>query len=80
LTYKELTGKTECFGSVTHLPLKRKASRHRPRTPLRPYSTDTNLKTYLEYKQRGVAVLTAHEDEIKDLVEDDNPSDGEETE
>lgn len=44
---------------------------------VRPY---TNLKTYLEYKQRGVAVLTAHEDNIKELVEDDNPPDGEVTE
>ncbi len=33
----------------------------------RPY---TNLKTYLEYKQRGVNVLTEHEEQIKNLPED----------
>jgi hypothetical protein len=34
----------------------------------RPY---TNLKTYLEYKQRGINVLAAHEDEIKNLSEEE---------
>ena len=33
-----------------------------------PYS---NLKTYLEYKQRGMAVLEAHADEIRHLAEDE---------
>ena len=47
----------------------------------RPY---TNLKTYLQYKQRGVDTLRAHEEEIADLSEDDVESvdetdDGEET-
>lgn len=34
----------------------------------RPY---TNIKTYLEYKKKGIDKLTAHEDEIKHLSEDD---------
>ena len=34
----------------------------------RPY---TNLKTYLEYKERGVDTLRAHEKEIANLAEDD---------
>lgn len=34
----------------------------------RPY---TNLKTYLEYKQRGVDTLRAHKEEIAQLSEDD---------
>jgi Restriction endonuclease EcoRV len=34
----------------------------------RPYM---NLKTYLEYKQRGIDALTAHEEEIANLVEDE---------
>src|ERR1700744_2397758 len=34
----------------------------------RPY---TNLKTYLEYKKRGVDTLRAHEKEIANLAEDD---------
>jgi Restriction endonuclease EcoRV len=33
----------------------------------RPY---TNLKSYLEYKQRGINVLNEHADEIKNLEED----------
>ena len=36
----------------------------------RPY---TNLKTYLEYKQRGMAALQAHADEIRHLAEDEAP-------
>lgn len=36
----------------------------------RPYS---NLKTYLEYKQRGMAILEAHAEEIKHLAEDESP-------
>lgn len=44
---------------------------------VRPY---TNLKSYLEYKQRGVGILTAHEEEIRDLDEGDNHSEEEETE
>jgi hypothetical protein len=39
-------------------------------TVTRPY---TNLKTYLEYKERGVDTLRAHEKEIKELAEDDAP-------
>ena len=39
----------------------------------RPYM---NLKTYLEYKQRGIDTLKAHEKEIANLVEDE--PDGEE--
>lgn len=45
----------------------------------RPYS---NLKTYLEYKQRGMAVLQAHAEEIRHLAEDEAPlaeADDEET-
>ena len=34
----------------------------------RPYM---NLKTYLEYKQRGIDTLKAHEKEIANLVEDE---------
>jgi hypothetical protein len=34
----------------------------------RPY---TNLKTYLEYKERGVDTLRAHEEEIVNLAEDE---------
>lgn len=34
----------------------------------RPY---TNLKTYLEYKKRGVDTLRAHEKEIVQLAEDE---------
>jgi hypothetical protein len=34
----------------------------------RPY---TNLKTYLEYKERGVDTLRAHEKEIAELAEDE---------
>ena len=41
----------------------------------RPYM---NLKTYLEYKQRGIDTLKAHEKEIANLAEDD--SENEETE
>jgi len=36
----------------------------------RPY---TNLKTYLEYKQRGIAALEAHAEEIKHLAEEEAP-------
>lgn len=36
----------------------------------RPY---TNLKTYLEYKQRGMAALEAHAEEIRHLAEDETP-------
>jgi len=42
----------------------------------RPY---TNLKSYLEYKKRGVDTLREHEQEIADLGDDDPPA-GEETE
>ena len=31
----------------------------------------TNLKTYLEYKERGVDTLRAHEKEIAELAEDE---------
>jgi hypothetical protein len=34
----------------------------------RPY---INLKTYLEYKQRGIDVLKEHQDEINNLNEDE---------
>ena len=34
----------------------------------RPY---TNLKTYLEYKQRGISILAEHEEEIKKLSEEE---------
>ena len=37
----------------------------------RPY---TNLKSYLEYKQRGIETLKAHEDEIAKLAEDEAPA------
>ncbi len=35
----------------------------------RPY---TNLKSYLEYKQRGINILEAHKEEIKKLSEEDD--------
>lgn len=35
----------------------------------RPY---TNLKSYLEYKQRGINVLEAHQEEIINLSEEDD--------
>ena len=35
----------------------------------RPYM---NLKTYLEYKQRGIDTLKAHESEIANLAEDES--------
>ena len=35
----------------------------------RPYM---NLKTYLDYKQRGIDTLTAHQQEIADLAEEQN--------
>ncbi len=38
----------------------------------RPYM---NLKTYLEYKQRGINILKAHEKEIASLVEDEPDGD-----
>lgn len=41
----------------------------------RPY---TNLKTYLEYKKRGIEVLTAHEGEILDAGAEEAPDAGEE--
>ncbi len=34
----------------------------------RPY---TNLKSYLEYKQKGINILAEHEDEIKKLSEEE---------
>lgn len=43
----------------------------------RPYM---NLKTYLEYKKRGVETLKAHEQEIKDLAEDEAPAAEQESE
>ena len=46
-------------------------------TVTRPY---TNLKTYLEYKKRGVDTLRAHEKEIANLAEDDDEKSGEENE
>lgn len=36
----------------------------------RPYA---NLKSYLEYKQRGVDTLRAHKEEIAQLAEDETP-------
>lgn len=36
----------------------------------RPY---TNLKTYLDYKQRGMATLKAHAEEIRHLAEEEAP-------
>lgn len=42
----------------------------------RPY---TNLKSYLEYKQRGIDTLRQHEDEIAHLGDDEQPN-GEEIE
>jgi hypothetical protein len=46
-------------------------------TVTRPY---TNLKTYLEYKQRGVDTLRAHQKEIASLAEDEAGKAGEESE
>ena len=43
----------------------------------RPY---TNLKTYLDYKQRGIDTLRAHEKEIAQLEEDDAEKTDEESE
>jgi len=43
----------------------------------RPY---TNLKTYLEYKERGVDTLRAHEKEIATMAEDEAPKAEEESE
>jgi hypothetical protein len=43
----------------------------------RPY---TNLKSYLEYKKRGIEVLTAHEDEILEAGDEESPEAGEESE
>ncbi len=40
----------------------------------RPY---TNLKSYLEYKQRGIDVLKAHQDEINSLNEEENSNENE---
>lgn len=34
----------------------------------RPY---TNLKTYLDYKQRGITILKEHREEIEKLNEED---------
>jgi Restriction endonuclease EcoRV len=42
----------------------------------RPY---TNLKTYAEYKKRGVDVLRAHEKEIAALAEEEAPAAEEES-
>ena len=39
----------------------------------RPYS---NLRTYLEYKKRGMEVLTAHEDEILEAGGGEPPETG----
>lgn len=44
---------------------------------VRPYM---NLKTYLEYKKRGIETLKAHESEIKELAEDEAPAAEEEGE
>lgn len=41
----------------------------------RPY---TNLKTYIEYKERGIDILKVHEDEILKYGEDSNGEKGEE--
>jgi hypothetical protein len=43
----------------------------------RPY---TNLKTYIEYKKRGVDTLRAHEKEIAQLAEDEAAKAEEESE
>jgi hypothetical protein len=43
----------------------------------RPY---TNLKTYLEYKERGVDTLRAREKEIVDMAEDETGKSEEESE
>jgi hypothetical protein len=43
----------------------------------RPY---TNLKTYLEYKERGVDTLRAHKKEIAKLAEEETPKAEEESE
>ncbi len=37
----------------------------------RPY---TNLKTYSEYKQRGIEIIKAHKQEIEKLSEEDDPT------
>lgn len=37
----------------------------------RPY---TNLKTYLDYKQRGITILKEHREEIEKLNEEDENS------
>lgn len=39
----------------------------------RPYK---NLKTYLEYKQRGVDILRAHAEEIAQLADEVEPANG----
>ncbi len=41
----------------------------------RPYM---NLKTYIEYKKRGIDALRAHEKEIMRLAEDESVKDDEE--
>jgi hypothetical protein len=46
-------------------------------TVTRPY---TNLKTYLEYKERGIDILRAHVKEIDNLDEDETGKTGEEIE
>ncbi len=38
----------------------------------RPY---TNLKTYLEYKQRGINILEEHKEEIEKLNEEEDVED-----
>jgi hypothetical protein len=43
----------------------------------RPY---TNLKTYLEYKEKGIDILKAHEKEIAKLAEEEPAKNEEETE
>ncbi|HZY62492.1 MAG TPA: type II restriction endonuclease [Edaphobacter sp.] len=43
----------------------------------RPY---TNLKTYLEYKKRGIEILTQHEDEILDASGEESSEVGEDSE
>ncbi len=40
----------------------------------RPY---TNLKSYLEYKQRGIDILSQHAEEIKKLDEEEGEDDEE---
>jgi hypothetical protein len=46
-------------------------------TVQRPY---TNLKTYLEYKEKGIDILKAHEKEIAKLAEEEPAKNEEETE